>query len=81
MLEAIEVSQVKRFAENTAGRDFAVGDTHGHVTGLQAALDAADLSAKGDRVLFPFQPKEKNSVPLIDRIQIVETIKLFVFIV
>ena len=26
MLEAIEVSQVKRFAENTAGRDFAVGD-------------------------------------------------------
>jgi hypothetical protein len=41
MLENIEVSRVKRFAANTAGRDFAVGDIHGHFTRLQAALDAA----------------------------------------
>lgn len=50
MLETIEVSRVKRFAANTAGRDFAVGDIHGHFTRLQAALDAADFNPSVDRL-------------------------------
>ena len=50
MLENIEVSRVKRFAANTAGRDFAVGDIHGHFTRLQAALDAAGFDPAVDRL-------------------------------
>ena len=50
MLETIEVSRVKRFAANTAGRDFAVGDIHGHFTRLQAALDAAGFDPAVDRL-------------------------------
>jgi serine/threonine protein phosphatase 1 len=50
MLETIEVSRVKRFAANTAGRDFAVGDIHGHFTRLQAALDAAGFDPIVDRL-------------------------------
>jgi serine/threonine protein phosphatase 1 len=45
-----EVTQVKRFAANTAGRDFAVGDIHGHFTPLQAALDAARFNPTVDRL-------------------------------
>lgn len=45
-----EVTQVKRFAANTAGRDFAVGDIHGHFTRLQAALDAARFNPTVDRL-------------------------------
>lgn len=41
---------IKRFAKNTAGRDFAVGDIHGHFTRLQAALDAAGFDPAVDRL-------------------------------
>lgn len=37
MLETIEVSRIKRFAANTAGRDLVVGDIHGHFTLLNLA--------------------------------------------
>ena len=50
MLETIEVSRAKRFAANTAGRDFAVGDIHGHFTRLQLALDAAGFDPAVDRL-------------------------------
>jgi serine/threonine protein phosphatase 1 len=50
MLETIEVSRVKRFAANTAGRDFAVGDIHGHFTRLQVALDSAGFDPAADRL-------------------------------
>ncbi|EKT4540978.1 metallophosphoesterase [Pseudomonas putida] len=50
MLENIEVVRIKRFAANTAGRDFAVGDVHGHFTRLQAALDAAGFNPEVDRL-------------------------------
>ncbi|RJG10936.1 serine/threonine protein phosphatase [Pseudomonas cavernicola] len=41
---------IKRFERNTAGRDFAVGDIHGHFTRLQAALDAAGFDSAVDRL-------------------------------
>lgn len=44
------MTQIKRFAANTAGRDFAVGDIHGHFTRLQAALDAAGFDPAVDRL-------------------------------
>ena len=50
MLETIEESLIKRFAANTPGRDFAVGDIHGHFTRLQAALDAAGFNPAVDRL-------------------------------
>ncbi|MHC8338842.1 metallophosphoesterase [Pseudomonas sp. HLT2-19-2] len=50
MLEAFEMPRVKRFAVNVAGRDFVVGDIHGHFTRLQAALDAVGLNPSVDRL-------------------------------
>lgn len=50
MLEAIEMPRVKHFAANVAGRDFAVGDIHGHFTRLQAALDGVGLNPSVDRL-------------------------------
>ncbi|WP_095129711.1 metallophosphoesterase [Pseudomonas sp. Irchel s3h14] len=50
MLENLEMSRVKRFAANVAGRDFAVGDIHGHFTRLQDALDAAGFNQMVDRL-------------------------------
>ncbi|MCA4078770.1 metallophosphoesterase, partial [Pseudomonas kurunegalensis] len=50
MLETIEVVRIKRFAANRAGRDFAVGDIHGHFTRLQAALDSAGFDPAIDRL-------------------------------
>lgn len=44
------MSQIKRFEINTTGRDFAVGDIHGHFTRLQAALDAARFDPAVDRL-------------------------------
>jgi len=44
------VSLIKRFERNTAGRDFAVGDIHGHFTRLQAALDVAGFNPAADRL-------------------------------
>ncbi|AWM93110.1 serine/threonine protein phosphatase [Pseudomonas sp. 31-12] len=50
MFEISEVTRVKRFAANTVGQDFAVGDIHGHFTRLQAALDAARFNPSVDRL-------------------------------
>ncbi|KQQ60134.1 serine/threonine protein phosphatase [Pseudomonas sp. Leaf127] len=41
---------LKRFERNTVGRDFAVGDIHGHFTRLQAALDAVGFDPATDRL-------------------------------
>ena len=42
---------IRRFSRNERGRDFAVGDIHGHFTKLMAALRAAGFSpANGDRL-------------------------------
>lgn len=42
---------VKRVGRNTQGRDFIVGDIHGHFTKLQAHLDAIGFDPdKGDRL-------------------------------
>lgn len=44
------MSLIKRFERNQAGRDFAVGDIHGHFTLLQKALDAAGFDPAVDRL-------------------------------
>ncbi|NWC24038.1 metallophosphoesterase [Pseudomonas tolaasii] len=44
------MNKFQRFELNTAGRDFAVGDVHGHFTKLQAALDAAGFNPATDRL-------------------------------
>ncbi|MDU4249036.1 metallophosphoesterase [Pseudomonas sp.] len=44
------MSLIKRFERNQAGRDFAVGDIHGHFTRLQAALDAVGFDPAVDRL-------------------------------
>lgn len=41
---------IQRYERNTTGRDFAVGDIHGHFTRLQAALDAAGFDPARDRL-------------------------------
>ena len=41
---------VKRFSINEHGRDYAVGDIHGHFTLLQARLDAAGFDPSVDRL-------------------------------
>ncbi|WP_376781289.1 metallophosphoesterase [Stutzerimonas kunmingensis] len=41
---------IKRFAKNTAGRDFAVGDIHGCFTKLQRALDGIGFDPAVDRL-------------------------------
>lgn len=41
---------VNRFNKNTKGRDFAVGDIHGHFTALQSALDAVGFDPSIDRL-------------------------------
>lgn len=41
---------IKHFEKNAAGRDFCVGDIHGHFTKLQAALDAAGFDSSVDRL-------------------------------
>ncbi|WP_277592943.1 metallophosphoesterase [Pseudomonas chlororaphis] len=44
------MKKIQRFEINTAGRDFAVGDIHGHFTKLQAALDAVQFAPTVDRL-------------------------------
>lgn len=41
---------ILHFTKNTAGRDFAVGDVHGHFTRLQAALNSVNFNPKVDRL-------------------------------
>jgi len=50
MIETIAINRVKHFMANSIGRDFAVGDIHGHFTRLQAALDAAGFDPAVDRL-------------------------------
>lgn len=45
-----QASRIKRFKANTAGRDIAVGDIHGHFTRLQQALDAIGFDPAVDRL-------------------------------
>jgi len=44
------MSMIERFGINAAGRDFAVGDIHGHFTKLQTALDAVHFAPTVDRL-------------------------------
>ncbi len=44
------MSLIKRFERNEKGRDFAVGDIHGHFTRLQSALDAVGFAPAVDRL-------------------------------
>lgn len=44
------MSLIKRFERNTTGRDFAVGDIHGHFTRLQSALDSVGFNPAADRL-------------------------------
>jgi len=44
------MSLFKSFPMNTAGRDFAVGDIHGHFTALQALLDKVSFNPAVDRL-------------------------------
>lgn len=44
------MSLLARFTRNASGRDFAVGDIHGHFTRLQAALDAVGFDPAVDRL-------------------------------
>ncbi|AOB30863.1 serine/threonine protein phosphatase [Bordetella sp. H567] len=41
---------VERYARNTVGRDWAVGDIHGHFSRLRAALDAVRFDPERDRL-------------------------------
>ena len=44
------MSTLQHFPINTAGRDWAVGDIHGHFTRLQRALDAVGFDPATDRL-------------------------------
>lgn len=44
------MSLIRRIERNIAGRDFAVGDIHGHFTALQGALDAVAFDPVRDRL-------------------------------
>jgi serine/threonine protein phosphatase 1 len=43
-------TDIQRFERNAAGRDWAVGDIHGHFSRLRAALDKAGFDATRDRL-------------------------------
>lgn len=44
------MNQIKSFTKNTKGRDFCVGDIHGHFTKLQKALDGIGFDPASDRL-------------------------------
>lgn len=44
------MSKIKRFEQNTAGRDLVVGDIHGHFTLLQQTLDNINFNPAIDRL-------------------------------
>lgn len=44
------MSMVLSFEKNVSGRDFVVGDVHGHFTKLQAALDSIGFNGEVDRL-------------------------------
>lgn len=50
MREPCHYPEVKIFPPNTRGRDFVVGDIHGHFEHLHTALKAVNFNPQGDRV-------------------------------
>lgn len=44
------MSKIRRFERNVVGRDFAVGDIHGHFSKLQAVLGAVGFNPRTDRL-------------------------------
>lgn len=44
------MTAIQHFARNTAGRDFAVGDIHGHFDKLELGLDAIGFDGSRDRL-------------------------------
>ena len=44
------MNPIKHFGINTAGRDFAIGDIHGHFSRVQVALDAVGFNPAIDRL-------------------------------
>jgi serine/threonine protein phosphatase 1 len=44
------MAYIEHFALNVTGRDFAVGDIHGHFSKLQTALDRIDFNPAKDRL-------------------------------
>lgn len=50
MIETIAITRVKHFSATRLGRDFAVGDIHGHFSRLQVALDAIGFDPVIDRL-------------------------------
>lgn len=49
-MTGFENTSIPRFALNTHGRDFAVGDTHGAFGALQRALEAIGFDAQKYRL-------------------------------
>ncbi|CDY79459.1 Serine/threonine protein phosphatase [Caballeronia glathei] len=65
------MSFVKRFERNTVGRDFAVGDIHGHFTALQNRLAQIGFNRDVDRLfsvgdLVDRGPESDNALEWID---------------
>jgi serine/threonine protein phosphatase 1 len=63
---------IKRFNKNETGRDFAVGDIHGHFSRLQASLDAIGFDPACDRLfsvgdLVDRGPECRDCLEWIDR--------------
>ena len=44
------MSKIKRFEQNTVGRDLVVGDIHGHFSLLQQTLDSINFNPEVDRL-------------------------------
>lgn len=51
MKKPLQIKRCLRLPENTDGRDFVVGDLHGHRSLLEQALDEAAFDQRCDRVL------------------------------
>ncbi|UVJ45897.1 metallophosphoesterase [Pseudomonas sp. LS1212] len=66
------MNRLLHLSPNTAGRDIAVGDIHGHFTRLQDALDAAGFDASCDRLfsvgdLVDRGPESEQSLEWLDK--------------
>ena len=56
-----------RFAQNTVGRDFAVGDIHGCFTELQRGLDTIGFDAGTDRLFSVGDPESHPALRWLDK--------------
>ncbi|WP_397448704.1 metallophosphoesterase [Pseudomonas sp. NA-150] len=66
------MSKFQHFERNTTGRDFAVGDIHGHFTRLRATLEEVDFDRKVDRLfsvgdLVDRGPESRRSLDWLSR--------------